>query len=312
MVNKFFLILFAFLFSINTFAQNVVARASVDKGNYTVGDYINYSIDVNYPKGAIIYPPFIKDSLKSVTLIKKEEPVQKEDKGNFTTSYKYIVAGYDSAGVTIPSIPVFYKTSNDTTMQTVITNPVSFTVSTLKVNQVEGIKDIHAPIKIPLNWKIILLFVLIILIILAVVYYLYRRYMKNKLASGEKKIIIKLPPHAIALSSLNELEAKKLWQQGLIKEYHSEITEIIRKYFEERFKLPALELTTSEATLLLRQRKEAGPILDITYNFLTNADMVKFAKFNPASSINEEMMKQAYEIVNKTVPEESSEVEDVR
>ncbi len=139
---------------------------------------------------------------------------------------------------------------------------------------------------------------------------------KRKKLTPKKKVVVKLPAHAIALNSLNSLQEKKLWQQGLIKEYHSEITEIIRKYFEERFNLPALELTTSEATQLLRQRKEAGPVLDITYDFLTNADMVKFAKFEPMASVNEEMMKQAYEIVNKTISEEKSktgrEVENVR
>jgi hypothetical protein len=42
----------------------------------------------------------------------------------------------------------------------------------------------------------------------------------------------------------------------------------------------------------------------ITENFLTNADLVKFAKFSPLSSVNEEMMKQAVDIVEKTKPEE--------
>ena len=36
--------------------------------------------------------------------------------------------------------------------------------------------------------------------------------------------------------------------------------------------------------------------------------MVKFAKFQPMPSVNEEMMKQAKEIVYKTKQEETSEV----
>jgi exoribonuclease R len=35
---------------------------------------------------------------------------------------------------------------------------------------------------------------------------------------------------------------------------------------------------------------------------LNNADLVKFAKFNPIASVNEEMMIQAKEIVNHTIP----------
>ncbi len=316
MVKKINILLFIFLLSVNAFAQTVKARASVDKENYSVGDYINYTITVEYPKDVKVYPPFIQDSLKHVTLIQKVAPVQKVKDGTVTDTYKFVIAGYDSAGITIPPIPVLYKTSSDTSMQSVTTNPVSFTVSTLKVNKIEGIKDIKPPLKIPFNWIIVIIIALILIILGGIAYYLYRKYGRKKDTGEKKKVVIKLPPHAVALSSLNNLEEKKLWQQGLIKEYHSEITEIIRKYFEERFDLPALELTTSEATQLLSQRKDAGAVLDITYNFLSNADMVKFAKFSPVASVNEEMMKQAYEIVKKTIPadgvKERTEVEDVR
>ena len=115
--------------------------------------------------------------------------------------------------------------------------------------------------------------------------------------------IIKIAPHEAALKSLRSLEEQKLWQQGNIKEYHSRITEIIRRYFEERFNFLALEMTSSEVLLNLRSLNEGNKIMDITNSFLSNADLVKFAKFQPIPSVNEEMMKQAYEIVETTKPE---------
>ena len=36
--------------------------------------------------------------------------------------------------------------------------------------------------------------------------------------------------------------------------------------------------------------------------FLSNADLVKFAKYKPMPVVNEEMMKQAVNIVENTVP----------
>ena len=41
--------------------------------------------------------------------------------------------------------------------------------------------------------------------------------------------------------------------------------------------------------------------MDITSQFLNNADLVKFAKFIPLETVNKEMMTQAREIVNKTM-----------
>ncbi|HQT91313.1 MAG TPA: hypothetical protein PL001_04705, partial [Candidatus Kryptobacter bacterium] len=68
-----------------------------------------------------------------------------------------------------------------------------------------------------------------------------------------------------------------------------------------------MELPTSEAVELLKKHPESGPVLDVTYNFLSNADLVKFAKYTPLDSVNEEMMKQAYEIVRKTAPTEAGD-----
>ena len=110
------------------------------------------------------------------------------------------------------------------------------------------------------------------------------------------------PPHVVALNALHALDGQMLWQQGRVKEYHSSITEIVRRYFEARFEMPAMELPTSDALDLLRQKTDSEPIIDTTHNFLTNADMVKFAKFTPLNSVNAEMMKQAVEIVNLTIP----------
>ena len=125
----------------------------------------------------------------------------------------------------------------------------------------------------------------------------------------EKKIIT-IPPHIKALAALENLEKEQLWQKGLIKDYHSRITKIIRNYFEERFDLPAMELTTTETIYHLNNIKEKDLIIDTTYNFLSNADLVKFAKFQPLESVNEEMMRQAREIVDSTIPQKKMITEE--
>jgi hypothetical protein len=299
--NLRYIIGLIFIISLNAFAQNISVKASTDKTDYLVGDYIYYTIKVDYDKGLTIYPPEIKDSLSSLAVVKKENPVEEEKDGKVSATYKYILSGYDSARVTIPAVPVMFKASRDTAMRYANTDSISILVKTVKVDTQAEIKDVKAPIKIPLNWWWIALWVLVGLIIIGLIYYLYRRYQLKKANAQPVKKIIILPPYQIALNALHELEEQKLWQKGEIKSYHSTITEIIRKYFEERFKMPAMELPTSEAIELLKQREGTETILDTAYSFLSNADMVKFAKFVPLGSVNEEMMKQAYEIVNKTV-----------
>ncbi|MBE0572357.1 MAG: hypothetical protein IH618_12510 [Ignavibacteriaceae bacterium] len=298
------------LLSINLSAQSISVLASVDSSDYLVGDYINYILEIRAGKNIEITTPIIRDSLKKVEVIKELPQVSKEENNIKSSTFGYIISYYDSGSVTILPIAVRYKESGITEEKIALSNPVTFTVHTLQVEQQADIKDVKDPLTIPLDWKFILLVALIVLLILAASFYLYRRYKKKKAEQPVKKKIIRIPAHVRALSALDKLESEQLWQKGKVKEYHSNITGIIRGYFEERFNLPALELTTSEQMQQLKRVPSAESILNTTNEFLNNADLVKFAKFIPLPSVNEAMMKQANDIVNSTIPKEPMQVEE--
>jgi len=307
-VLKYFSLLL--LLSINLSAQSISVLASVDSSDYLVGDYINYTLEIRAEKNIEVTAPFIRDSLKLVEVIKEIPPQSKEEQNIKSYKFSYEISYYDSGSVTISPIAVRYKIQGSDEEKIVLSNPVTFSVHTLQVDQQADIKDVKDPLTIPLDWKFILLIVLIALLVAAIAYYLYRRYKKKKAEQPVKKKIIKIPAHVRALSALDNLENEKLWQKGMVKEYHSSITGIIRGYFEERFNLPALELTTSEQMQQLRRVPGAENILETTNEFLNNADLVKFAKFIPLPSVNEAMMKQAKDIVNSTIPKEPVQVEE--
>ncbi|MFO7445930.1 MAG: hypothetical protein R6W90_06155 [Ignavibacteriaceae bacterium] len=320
MVKKFIFTVILCFTSALSFAQDVEVKAYTDTSDYLIGDHIKYTIQVTSGKDIAVLAAGFIDSIKGIDVPAIDDPVIEERGDQKFTIFRLTLSRFDSAQVTIPPIPVYYRVGkdddqfkpsvispgqleNDPTIQTAYSNPVSFAVHWMKVNTEEDIKDVKAPVTIPLDWKIVALWILAGLIILGILYYLYRKYIKKKEGLTGRRVV-HVPSHIKALSALSELETRQLWQQGKVKEFHSEITEIIRKYFEERFNLPALELTTSEAMLHLRNTSGAENIINITYDFLSNADLVKFAKYTPMNTVNEEMMKQAYEIVNTTAPAE--------
>jgi len=307
-VIKYFGVLL--LLSINLSSQSISVLASVDSSDYLVGDYINYTLEIRAEKNIEITTPIIRDSLKKVEVIRELPLASKEENNIKSSSFGYIISYYDSGSVTISPIAVRYKVSGDDEEKIALSNPVTFTVHTLQVEQQADIKDVKEPLTIPLDWKFILLISFILIIILAASYYLYQRFKKKKAEQPIKKKVIRIPAHTRALAALDNLEREQLWQKGKVKEYHSNITGIIRGYFEERFNLPALELTTSEQMQQLKKVPSAENILSISNEFLNNADLVKFAKFIPLPSVNEEMMKQAKEIVAKTISNESVQVEE--
>lgn len=308
--NLFLIILFAISFT-HSFAQEIKVTASTDTTDYLIGDHIKYTLLIEAAKNVFIINPFFRDSLKNVDVISMPDPIIKENEKTKTIKYEYTLSRFDSAEVKLPPILINYRVEGDTTLRTAISNAVTFNVHTLKVSVQEEIKDIKQPVRLPFDWIKLIIWILIITIVLIVLYVLYKKFWKKKEIITIKPKEVQFLPYQIALKKLDQLGEEKLWQKGFIKEYHSRITEIIREYFEKQFNLPALELTTTESLQLLKKHAKGKKIIDITSDFLNNADLVKFAKFTPLESINLEMMNQAKEIVSRTTSaNEKAETEE--
>lgn len=110
------------------------------------------------------------------------------------------------------------------------------------------------------------------------------------------------PIHVRFTRALKELEAQRLWQQGDHKAYHSQVTDLVRGYIEERYRVPALESTTDE--LLNELRVSALPADERIQleNMLRVSDLVKFAKARPTPSENEQLMAGALRFITVTAP----------
>jgi hypothetical protein len=307
MVKKlfFFLILIPFF---SLFAQEIKVTASTDTTDYLIGDRIKYFLNINTDKNVYIINPFFRDSLRDVDVISISNPVIAENDSSKTIKYTSVLSRFDSAQVTIPPIKIEYRVKGDNTLKSAFSNPVTFNVHTLKVSIKEDIKDIKPPMRL-FNYAF-LIYILIGLLFIAAGYFIYVRYFKNKPEKVVEKKEEKILSHQLALRKLDQLESEKLWQKGFVKDYHTRITEIIREYFEKQFGLPALELTTTESLNLLRRHSQGKKVLDITSQFLNNADLVKFAKFIPLETVNTEMMTQAREIVSKTMSIQKEEVKE--
>lgn len=283
-------------------SQTISVRAYTDKTAYEIGDYIYFTIEISHNQDLKVQKPALTEYAKGIEILKSDAPTVEESNNGKKIFYRFIIAMYDSADVVFPPIPINYQLGRDTTSYVAFTNSVQFTVSSLQVNISEDIKDVKPPITIPIDLLFFVIVISIIVIVLLLSLYYYRKNQKKKQRLSTRKRVYIVPPHVKALTELHALEEKKLWQQGLVKQYHSEITEIIRRYFEERFRILALESSTSEIMTQLNRVVLPEDIYKTINEFLNNADLVKFAKYKPLPSINEEMMKQAISIVENTVP----------
>ena len=79
-----------------------------------------------------------------------------------------------------------------------------------------------------------------------------------------------MPPFEQAMKELDALKEKKLWQQGLNKEYYTALTETLRRYIVDRFGVNAMEMTSGEILDILRGVKEAAPVYDKFHQILVH------------------------------------------
>ena len=115
----------------------------------------------------------------------------------------------------------------------------------------------------------------------------------------------KEPAHIIALRELDRIKSEKMWQKDKIKQYYSEVTQVLRTYIEERFEIPAMEQTSDETIESFRMRKEQiseKQFMNLS-RILTVADLVKFAKYKPLPDDDNLTLVDSYFFVNETKKE---------
>jgi len=97
----------------------------------------------------------------------------------------------------------------------------------------------------------------------------------------EKKEPVR-PAHETAFTLLEDLKKRDLVSKGLIKEYHIELSDILRRYIAGRYFIPAPEMTTRQLIGSLAPACTVDSQMQRVEDVLSQCDMVKFAKHVPA------------------------------
>lgn len=141
--------------------------------------------------------------------------------------------------------------------------------------------------------------------ILALVWFLVRRY-RNKPRPEPEPVEEKdlRPADVIALEALHRIAAEEIFKRGKIKEYHTEITGVLRDYLQAVFGIPAHELTTRQIMDQLRYSGISDGSIRQLRTILLRADMVKFAKEIPSDPENVLALRDAETFVKATRPAE--------
>ena len=169
-----------------------------------------------------------------------------------------------------------------------------------------AITDIKGVYKAPIWWWGIFRWVLLAVLLAGVGvagYYLITYLQRRKLEEAGNEVVTEpsRPAEEVALEKLDAIKEKKIWQQGQVKEYYTQLTDVVREYISRRFEVSSVEQTSDETLRdirpLLSERKD---LYDQLRKMLTLADLVKFAKWSTTPDENELSLRNAYTFVKET------------
>jgi hypothetical protein len=282
-------------------AENpVIVRASAEPKEVRIGDPIRYTVEILSTDAEVVVP--VLSGTFGVFDITDfgQLPASRKD-GVATQTWWYTLRTFETGDQFIPRFKVAYRAPG-AELKEVEGNEVLVGVASLLARepQTDDIRDIKPPEEVPIDWRPYLLvagIVALIVLLGAVMYIVLNR-------PRRQRIIPPRPAYEVALEALDRLRARNLMQSGELEAYYVGLSGIVRRYLEDGFSLRAPEMTTEEflatatddSRLLASHRRLLG-------DFLTQADLVKFARAVPTLRDGEAAYEAARRFVDETRPQ---------
>ena len=274
--------------STEIFSQAVAAN--VDRNRIFIGEQIQLKFSVTGAKAGLNWFNF-PDSMNHLEVVKKGKIDTVVNGAAINYSQTITITSFDSGRWDFPSL-VLPDIARATT-------PIAIEVLPVDVSQMQDyndIKDIEA-VKQQNNWLIIGIIAAITLLALIAIYLLFIK--KKKVAIAGPVLKGKQTPLEWALSELNKLDAKKLYDQPEAKKYYSELTRISRTFFLMQLQQDSHQQTTDEWMVRLQPLTVDNEIKTSFFQFLRLSDTVKFAKYAPPVLENESAVEAIKNMLQK-------------
>ncbi|MDZ7741406.1 MAG: hypothetical protein U5Q03_06585 [Bacteroidota bacterium] len=301
-------------------AQQSSLNTLLEKDSILIGDQIKLELLFTGPEKAMLNWPELQDTLSAhVEIIRQSGIDTNRLDGELKLSRSFTITSFDSGRHKIGPFRVSYELPDDTIRYMGISQVLDLNVLTVPVDTTRAIKPIKGPKNAPLSFSEIWPWLLTgfgsLLIIGAVWYYLYIRKQSRPLIPVRQKP--RMPAHIQALNELEKLKQRKLWQAGKVKDYYTELTDILRIYMEDRFGMNAMEMTSFEIMRELRKDHLQATVLEKAEATFALSDMVKFAREKPLPSDNDTSWENAKAFIEETFrkqndPDKEEENEEIK
>ena len=282
----------------------LIVSATLDSTTIYIGDQTDLHLRATCEKGEQVAMPILGNELiPAIEIVDRTivDTISLKD-GRVQYDQYLTVTSFEDSLFYIAPLP--FVSGDDTVWSDGLTLNVvqPFEMDTTDM----AITDIKGVYKAPIWWWGIFRWVLLAVLLAGVGiagYYLITYLQRRKLEEAGNEVVTEplRPAEEVALEKLDAIKEKKIWQQGQVKEYYTQLTDVVREYIARRFEVSSVEQTSDETLRdirpLLSERKD---LYDQLRKMLTLADLVKFAKWSTTPDENELSLRNAYTFVKET------------
>lgn len=286
------------LFAASSFAgpSGVSIHSSVDRSAITVGDPVQYSLTVRRGEQDTVEAPPLGLHLGQFEIRDyRRLDARRTKEGWVEETTEYLITAYKTGEYEIPPVPVRFVTEDGDTGQ-IRSEPISIQIESVKPSEAKDIHDIKAPVAIaggiPL-WAAIVGGAVLVGFGAGLFLYLRHRKRSVELRSAPQEPIDEL-------GEFDKIAALGLLDQGQYKRHYILLSEALRRYIERRYGVDAMERTTYEISEAFRSVDVEEDHLVQIEGFLSECDLVKFAKYIPPMEVMAGAVERAKRVVETT------------
>jgi hypothetical protein len=302
-----FLVMFFIVFFNSSFGQQI--KSAIDSTSIQIGEEIKLKLSVEVEATDLVVFPETK-SVGLLEVIASYKIDTLKNKQKYILNKEYGLTQFDSGHYTIPQQKIIINSKTFLSDSILVeVRDVAVDTTKQKLFDIKPVIEVEKPSE---GFPIWIVYVLVGLMFLGAVLYLVF-FRKTK---AERESENKLPPFEEALQNLTKLDSEGLLASNEYKKYYSELTEVLKKYLDEKVYDNALESTSEELITQLELLRDSGKLpiskeaIVKLNKVLQTSDLVKFAKSQPdegTAKVDRDTIENMLRETKQAIPEPTEE-----
>jgi hypothetical protein len=285
-------------FATKIFSQMPTVKTTVDKSEILIGEQIKYHVNIELSSNLFKLQQINKpDTFPHFDLISQNKlDTIKNSNGTLLVEQTFIFTSFDSGKFTLPSMPVILVDVVKNATFKVLTDSAAITIGYAKADTTNQLRDIKPIVQVSIEdyfWYYVGAAILVLLLVLFFIW----RYFKNKKPEAPKLFDAKVSPYDEAIKALTVLQKNKPTDALATKDYHTQLSFILKWYITRVQGKSIMHHTTSHVLMIFNNSNLHKENVAKLAAVLRCNDAVKFAKYLPTASESEDNLNSTKQLI---------------